>query len=169
MKSNGSKYQHFNNCCKNLKIEGMREHVDKMIVIDYIIANTDRHFNNFGAVRDAGTLAWIGPAPLFDSGTSLWHNMDIDMIKPGHKIESKPFRNNHRDQIKLVRNFEWLDFDSLLSLDEEFETILKRNDYVKKVRRDTLCAALKERVENLRQIVMNQTRERSSGCDDFHR
>jgi hypothetical protein len=61
MKSNGSKYQHFNMCCENLKIEGMMKHVDKMITVDYLIANTDRHYNNFGAVRDAGTLAWAGP------------------------------------------------------------------------------------------------------------
>jgi hypothetical protein len=69
MKSNSSKYQHFDVCCKNLKIEGMKEHIDKMTTADYILANTDRQYNNFGAVRNAGILAWTGPAPLFDSGT----------------------------------------------------------------------------------------------------
>jgi hypothetical protein len=162
MKGNGSKYRHFNVCCKNLKITGMKEHIDKMITVDYIIANTDRHYNNFGAVRNAETLAWAGPAPLYDSGTSLWHNMDIDMIRPGYKIESKPFRNNHGDQIKLVDNFDWLDFGALSILDEEFEAILKKNDHVKKERRDVLSAALKARVKSLRQIAVNQGGKRFS-------
>jgi hypothetical protein len=169
MKSNSSKYQHFNSCCRKLRIEGMKDHIEKMITVDYIIANTDRHYNNFGAIRNAGTLAWAGPAPLFDSGTSLWYNMDFDMIKPDYKITSKPFRSNHRDQIKLVDNFDWLDFDSLQTIDEEFEGILKSNEHIKKARRDVLCAALKTRVKNLRHIVIHQTRERSSGYEDFHR
>jgi hypothetical protein len=95
--------------------------------------------------------------------------MDIDMIKPGYKIESKPFRNNHRDQIKLVGNFDWFDFDSLSALDEEFEDILKKNDHIKKERRDVLSAALGARVKNLRQIVIDQTRTRSPDYDGFHR
>jgi hypothetical protein len=161
MKSNSSKYRHFDRCCKNLGIEGMMKHIDKMITADYLIANTDRHYNNFGAVRDAGTLAWTGPAPLFDSGTSLWYNMDIDMIKPGYKITSKPFRNNHAEQIKLVNDFDWLDFDSLSDVDEEFEDILKTNDHIKEERRGVLSAALREKVKNLRQIVMDQTKKRS--------
>jgi hypothetical protein len=95
--------------------------------------------------------------------------MDIDMIKPGYKIESKPFRNNHKDQIKLAGNFDWLDFNSLSALDEEFEDILKKNDHIKKERRDVLSAAVGTRAKNLRQIVMGQARKRSSGYDGFYR
>ncbi len=41
-----------------------------MIVLDYIIANEDRHLNNFGLLRNAETLEWYGFAPIYDSGSS---------------------------------------------------------------------------------------------------
>ncbi len=34
-----------------------------MIVLDYLIANEDRHLNNFGVIRNAETLEWLGFAP----------------------------------------------------------------------------------------------------------
>jgi len=48
-----------------------------MLVLDYLIANEDRHWGNFGAVRNAETLDWIGLAPVFDCGNSLWYNKKI--------------------------------------------------------------------------------------------
>ena len=53
-----------------------------MIVIDYLLANTDRHYNNFGAIRNANSLEWIGSAPIYDSGTSLWCNTPTKLIRP---------------------------------------------------------------------------------------
>ncbi len=56
-KSNSvSVYQHFVNCCEKLGIQGAVPFIDRMIVLDYIIANEDRHFNNFGVLREAETL-----------------------------------------------------------------------------------------------------------------
>lgn len=48
-----SVYQHFLNCCEALGIKDVVYFLDRMIVLDYIIANEDRHLNNFGAVRNA--------------------------------------------------------------------------------------------------------------------
>ena len=45
-----------------------------MIVLDYVIANEDRHFNNFGVLRNAETLEWLGFAPIYDSGSSLGYD-----------------------------------------------------------------------------------------------
>ena len=48
------------------------EQLQQLMILDYLICNPDRHFGNFGAIRDAVTLEWMGFAPIFDSGTSLW-------------------------------------------------------------------------------------------------
>lgn len=45
-----------------------------MLVLDYLIVNEDRHLNNFGLIRNAVTLEWIGTAPLYDNGNSMWFN-----------------------------------------------------------------------------------------------
>ena len=43
-----------------------------MIVFDSVIYNTDRHFGNFGVLRDNHTGKILGPAPIFDNGLSLF-------------------------------------------------------------------------------------------------
>ena len=46
-----SVYQHYVDCCAELGIDIIPA-MDRMIVVDYIIANEDRHLNNFGLVRE---------------------------------------------------------------------------------------------------------------------
>lgn len=42
-----------------------------MLVFDAVIINEDRHFGNFGVLRDNKTGEIIAPAPVFDNGLSL--------------------------------------------------------------------------------------------------
>jgi len=119
-----------------------------MLTLDYLIVNEDRHFNNFGAIRDAETLEWLGPAPIYDSGTSLWH----DALLFGHEgkqTPSKPFRASHTEQIELVTSFDWLDLGALDGIAEAFERILSASPRIDENRRTFLCQALERRVELL--------------------
>jgi hypothetical protein len=54
-------------------IPGTRDAIDCMLTVDYLIVNEDRHLNNFGAVRNADTLEWVAPAPVYDCGISMWY------------------------------------------------------------------------------------------------
>ena len=47
--------------------------LEDMLVFDAVIANTDRHFGNFGFLVDARTNTLAGPAPLFDHGNALFN------------------------------------------------------------------------------------------------
>ena len=62
-KNDVSVYQHYVNCCLELGVNVVPA-LDQMIVIDYIIANEDRHLNNFGLLRNAETLQWLGASPI---------------------------------------------------------------------------------------------------------
>jgi hypothetical protein len=44
-----------------------------MLVFDALIYNEDRHFGNFGLLRDNHTGEIIAPAPIFDNGLSLFN------------------------------------------------------------------------------------------------
>lgn len=90
-------YQHFLNCCKQLSDPGMEDALDRMIVLDYLIANEDRHQKNFGVIRNAETLEYLGAAPIFDSGISLWFNKPKTMISNHIKISCKPFKSSHEE------------------------------------------------------------------------
>ncbi len=56
-------------CVRN----GWREYVDRMITVDYLILNRDRHGANIEVLRNAGKHT-LRPAPLFDHGLSLLFN-----------------------------------------------------------------------------------------------
>ncbi len=49
------------------------EQVKSMLVFDAVIYNEDRHFGNFGILRDSRTGTVLGPAPIFDNGLSLFN------------------------------------------------------------------------------------------------
>ena len=48
------------------------ESLCSMLVFDALVYNEDRHFGNFGVLRDNHTGKIIGPAPIFDNGLSLF-------------------------------------------------------------------------------------------------
>lgn len=48
------------------------EQLRSMLVFDALIYNEDRHFGNFGVLRDNHSGEIIAPAPLFDNGLSLF-------------------------------------------------------------------------------------------------
>ena len=120
-----SELTHLLRCCEELgmNVKDIALDIEKMLVLDYIIANEDRHYNNFGFLRNAETLEWLGFAPIFDSGTSLWYNTE----KVGSETEAKPFRNSHDEQIKLVQGLRWFDYTALKGMEIKITEILAKS------------------------------------------
>ena len=142
-RSQHSSYEHFMLASQELGISGMKESIDYMLVFDYLMANTDRHFGNFGAIRNVNTLEWIGPAPIFDSGTSLWHNKLTKSIDGNEVIETKPFYASESRQMELVSDFSWIPFDQLKMLEEDIRNVFHQSEYMEA-----------ERIEALQDIVL---------------
>ena len=62
--------------------EDFAEDMQSMLVFDAVVYNTDRHFGNFGIMRDNRSGAIVAPAPLYDHGLSLFNfAMKDDMAK----------------------------------------------------------------------------------------
>ena len=53
--------------------EGPYEQIKSMLVFDAVIYNEDRHFGNFGVLRDNYSGEIIGAAPVVDNGLSLFN------------------------------------------------------------------------------------------------
>ncbi len=153
LRGSESPYRHYVSCCERLGIPGVVQSIDRMLVLDFLLCNQDRHYNNFGAVRNAETLEWLGAAPIFDCGTSVWHNVLTNMIRPREEAQSKPFRSKHSEQIRLVTDFSWVDVGALKGIGEEFAEILRPSEYIDGERRSALCKAVDVRVKMLESIV----------------
>ena len=62
----------------------IRPFLEYQILSDFVMSNQDRHFNNFGIIRNSHTLEWLGYAPIFDSGSSLFYR--TKSIPKGRKL-----------------------------------------------------------------------------------
>jgi hypothetical protein len=142
---------HFLDCCDALGIHSVQPALDKMLTVDYLIANEDRHWNNFGLIRNAETLEWQGFAPIYDSGTSLWYNSR----QVGMPIESKPFRKSHEEQIQLVSDLSWFHASTLDGIGEEIMDIFNTSPDVDAERRKAIADAVDKRAKQIEQLRLS--------------
>ena len=154
--NNDSVYQHFIKCCKTLGIQNIEISLDQMLILDYIIANEDRHLNNFGLLRNPETLEWLGMAPIFDSGSSLGYDKIASRIHAERDILCKPFKKHHAEQLKLVSSFEWINFDALAGVGDMIRKIFSEKqaqDFVSADRCEAIVASVEERIRSLYKIA----------------
>lgn len=145
-----SVYRHYRNCCEALGVPNVAHALDQMIVLDYLIANEDRHLNNFGLLRNPDTLEWLGPAPIYDSGSSLGYDKVTAQIRSGRNITCKPFKKTHQDQLRLVTSFDWLDLSKLQGIDRDIrEVFTGAEEYVDWDRVEAIIASVNQRIQML--------------------
>lgn len=81
------------------------EQLCSMLVFDAVIYNEDRHFGNFGVLRDNHTGEIVAPAPIFDNGLSLFNYAmpeDVKNLKEYAKTRSNPYRISYEEICKEV-------------------------------------------------------------------
>ncbi len=167
--NNTSVYTHFKECCEALGIKGVVPFLDRMIVLDYIIANEDRHLNNFGAIRNAETLEWIGMAPIYDSGSSFGYDKIPAKIRSGRDVVCKPFKNHHCEQLKLVSDFGWIDFESLSDVSGVIKEVLSSDgaeEYIDESRINAITDGVEKRIEMLRQLALFERPVQADTAED---
>ncbi|MDD3415932.1 MAG: HipA domain-containing protein [Lachnospiraceae bacterium] len=162
-RSQYSSYEHFMNACKELGIPGMQQYMDYLLVFDYLMANTDRHFGNFGAIRNVNTLEWIGPAPVFDSGTSLWHDKLTKSIGSNNQIEMKPFYADAFRQMELVTDFDWIPFENLKNLQDDIREVFIQSNFMDEERIEAIASAVGNRVEELQEVELEHSHQFTMG------
>jgi len=155
----GDKYNDYLKACAKMGIINAREEVDKMIVLDYLIRNTDRHVGNFGVLRNSQTLKWEKIAPVFDNGNSLWHNAQgAQFIDGNSKSECRSFTGENEKNVLLVGNTDWYNKNMLNSVDKIISGAFKSNKYIETERVDKIIGEFKKRIVNL-DIALNLGRK----------
>lgn len=144
------KYTHYIRCLNSLGINNAQTLTDKMIICDYIIANKDRHFNNFGAIRNVNTLKFTSIAPIFDNGCSLWYDENDMYI--GEFFLTKPFEDYEKKQLSLVKSLDWLDISKLEDFPDEVEAILSLDKLLSKERINKIVNQVKLRIEHISKL-----------------
>lgn len=127
-----------------------------MIVCDYIIANFDKHYRNFGVIRNVETLEWIKIAPIFDNGSSLWATTPTTRIGSGYK--SNPFVSTPKNQLDLVKDLGWLDLDRLDYFPDIVAYILRKTPLIDEIKVNEIYRSVALRIEQVKEKKHELTR-----------
>ena len=108
-----STFEHFRSICleNGINQKEFDDYFDYLIMSDFLLTNTDRHMNNVAILRNPDTLKFIGIAPIYDTGNSMFYRSDmVDLrhINP-YKIEVTSFAKYETKMLRLVKNRKALD------------------------------------------------------------
>lgn len=85
------------------------------------------------------------------------------------EVVCKPFKNHHSEQLKLISDFSWIDFDSLSDIGELITDVLSAEgakDYMDENRIRTIAGAAQRRIEQLSQFAISYTTLREISTED---
>ena len=82
----------------------MQTFMDYQTMTDFLISNTDEHLLNFGVLRDANSMRLLGPAPIFDSGNSMFY--DENRNSPYSRVEllQREITSFYKTEEKMMAN-----------------------------------------------------------------
>lgn len=149
-------YQFLISCFENLGLKDVETYLSKMLVCDFILGNYDRHYQNFGVIRNVETLEYTRFAPIFDTGNSLWCLAEsLDTLQDFSYI-AKPFGRNGLSperQLQLLSHFEWFDPTRLTGFTDEVTEILASNPNMSSIRIEKIVAGVTRQIEHILKYI----------------
>lgn len=114
-------YQEYLDICiaHGLSKEYVTHFMDYMLLTDFLITNTDRHWENFGILRDPDTLQFIKLAPIFDSGTSMAY--DDPFVNTRYQLLQKGVHGialSQAENLELIKDKYTVDINKLPSKED---------------------------------------------------
>ena len=150
----------------NLTALGIKDDIttelEKMIVVDYLIANTDRHWSNFGIIRNSDTMKYERIAPLYDHAASFFTKTNkISIFKDNENLSCRSFKTTQDENLKLVKNIDWLNFDALKDLPDILRDTLNKNKASEPNRNDIIIKCITTRIHTFKKILGLTTKDKT--------
>ena len=85
------------------------------------------------------------------------------------EVVCKPFKNHHSEQLKLVSDFSWIDFDRLSDIGELIANVLSADgakDYMDENRIRAIAGAAQRRIDQLSQLAISDTPVQEISTED---
>lgn len=82
--------------------ECMQKYMDYQTMTDFILSNTDEHLLNFGLLRDPDTGKILGPAPIFDTGNSMFFSEYRNKPYTRAELLQRPITGFYKTEEKML-------------------------------------------------------------------
>lgn len=151
--------QVYQNYLHILKLHGFKDaeiSLSKMLILDYLIMNTDRHLGNFGIIRDVHTLEWCSLAPIFDSGQSMCSQSKVYEIQfeRGRGTFFQDHNMDFEEMLSIAFNKEIvIDYKRLENVASKWENLLLENKelaYLDEMRITQCVQGFRRRIQKLK-------------------
>lgn len=142
---------------ENKGINNVREKLENMFILDYLILNEDRHLNNFGIIRNVNNLNWIDIAPIFNNGQSL-NILDYNEEELIINSQGRFFYNVYDFDfiISKIKDIKRIDLSKLDGVVDEFDELLHKYQSITRMtdrRINKICTLLISRINKLENII----------------
>ncbi|MBS6195776.1 MAG: hypothetical protein KH828_09365 [Clostridiales bacterium] len=130
--------------------EETRRQLEYTILTDFILTNTDRHFNNFGFLLDSGTHKLVSMAPIFDTGNALF--FDKEIIPSKSNLLDVPVASFCKREVEMLRYVRLpLRFDTgkLSGFSEKAESLLMEYTDMPHERASKIAETIRQKIKYL--------------------
>ena len=122
LQNDKSLYDNYIRICAKFGIEAQEisDFMDYQTLTDFIISNTDEHLGNFGILRDSNTMQYLGPAPIYDSGNSMFFK-ESSTVHTRLSLLQQPitsFYDSEEKMVKNIKNRQLVNIDLLPTVEE---------------------------------------------------
>lgn len=145
---------------KELGVEDVDQKLSKMFTCDFILANEDRHYRNFGVIRNVETLEYTRVAPIFDTGTCLWCRTGSLTVPLDYRYLAKPFGREGADparQLHMFHEYSWFDAGKLDGFADEAMEILSQNENIAPRRLENVRLGLEKNIAHVLDYAAGET------------
>lgn len=128
----------------------VRRQLEYTIMTDFIITNTDRHFNNFGFLYDPVRHEIVGMAPIFDTGNALFYDKEVIPDKSNLlDIAVRSFSRKEVRMLRYVRQRDMVDLERLSDFPLEVEEMLVSYTEMPQSRAKSIARTVEQKIEYL--------------------
>ena len=128
----------------------VRNQLEYMILTDFLLSNTDRHYNNFGFLYSSEKHKFIKMAPIYDTGNCLFYDKDLIPVKSGLlDIKVNSFSKKEVNMLAYVQNKELINLSRLNGFPEEVKELLMTYTEMPEERADKLAETVVKKIEYL--------------------
>ena len=92
-------------------IKNAKKIITDMFFLDYLVGNYDRHLNNYGIVRNVSILKWERVAPIYDTGSSMYSNINMISDISLNNVELKFFTSVETKINDLPKKLDFSNYD----------------------------------------------------------
>ena len=129
----------------------VRRHLEYTILTDFILTNTDRHFNNFGFLYNPEMHKIVAMAPIFDTGNALFYNQEIIPTKSNLlDIKVTSFCDKEVTMLRYVQERKLIDLSKLEDFSEEAKKLLINYTNMPKERAEKIAETIEQKIEYLK-------------------